>query len=303
MSNQIFAIVVAYNGMKWYQECLNSLKQSSVPVEIIVVDNASTDNTVSFIKENFPELKLIESKENLGFGKANNLGIKSAIRQDADYIFLLNQDARVEYNTIERLIKIQQQYNKFGVLSPMHLNSDGSKLDEGFENYAGPEYTDNLLSDLFLNRTDDVYETRFVNAAAWLVSRSCIETVGGFDPIFFHYGEDFNYCQRLQYYRLKVGIVPDARIYHHRHYQREPNGNKQIFRHYLLTMADINNDRFENAGKRLRQQDYARIFSGLIHGNMKKVLQNLGNLREKRKSRDIIYRSRELNKKGGLLYL
>ena len=303
MSDKIFAIVVAYNGMKWYPECLNSLKQSSVRLEIIVVDNGSDDGTSKFIGTNYPEIKLIRSNENLGFGRANNLGMKFALEQQADYTFLLNQDARVESNTIEKLIKVHQQYSIFGILSPMHLNGDGSQLDGGFENYAGPEYTDNLLSDLFLHKKEQVYETRFVNAAAWLISRKCVEKVGGFDPIFFHYGEDLNYCQRVQYHGLKVGIVPDARIFHHRVYQKESYGKSQILRHYLLTMTDIRNDLYKKAGRRLRQQDYARIISGLMHGNIKKVMQNWENISEKRKYRQKINISREQNQKGGLLYL
>ena len=93
---KIFAIVVTYNGMRWYDRCFGSLRNSDMPVETIVIDNASTDETVSYIKEHFHEVCLIESKENLGFAKANNIGIKRALDNGADYVFLLNQDAWVE---------------------------------------------------------------------------------------------------------------------------------------------------------------------------------------------------------------
>ena len=96
---KIFAIVITYNGQKWYDRCFGSLSASETPVEIVVVDNASSDDTVGFIKERFPGVHLIESKENLGFAKANNIGIRYALDNDADFVFLLNQDAWIEKDT------------------------------------------------------------------------------------------------------------------------------------------------------------------------------------------------------------
>ena len=69
---KIFSIIVTYNGMRWYDRCLGSLRNSELPVETIVIDNASSDDSVNYIKANFPEVHLIESNENLGFAKANN---------------------------------------------------------------------------------------------------------------------------------------------------------------------------------------------------------------------------------------
>src|SRR5574344_2140153 len=100
---EIYAVVVAYNGMQWYDKCFGSLQASSVPVHTIVIDNASGDNTVAYIKEQFPNVHIIESKTNLGFAKANNIGIKYAMDNNADYVFLLNQDAWIEEDTLSVL--------------------------------------------------------------------------------------------------------------------------------------------------------------------------------------------------------
>ena len=78
--------------MKWLQNCLEAIKKSTYPVDTIVIDNGSTDSTVLFIKSNYPEVHLVESGKNLGFGQANNVGMRYALEQNADYVYLLNQD-------------------------------------------------------------------------------------------------------------------------------------------------------------------------------------------------------------------
>jgi GT2 family glycosyltransferase len=86
---RIYTIIVTYNGMKWIEECLNSILNSSIPVFIIVVDNYSTDGTIKFIKENFSKIILLQQNENLGFGKANNIGISYALKHNADFVFFI----------------------------------------------------------------------------------------------------------------------------------------------------------------------------------------------------------------------
>lgn len=295
--------MVTYNGLRWLDRCFQSLLESSFQVSVIAVDNASMDASADHINDNYPDIHLIRAKENLGFGQANNLGIKHALKKGADYVFLLNQDAQVEPETIEKLVNIQKTNTEYAILSPVHLNGEGDKLDGGFQNYAGPEYTANLLNDLLLNKTSTVYETRFVNAAAWLLSKECLEKVGGFDPLFFHYGEDVNYCQRVQYHKLKIGIVPTARICHDRKYAVETYGQEQIFRHFLLKVADINNEQYLKDNIKLRQQDVIRMLMGFIRGDVERIRQNRLNLRRKRRVMHKIETSRQQNSKGGMLYL
>ncbi|KAF2513553.1 glycosyltransferase family 2 protein [Flavobacterium foetidum] len=222
-NKKVGVVIVTFNGMKWIEACLASLINSTIPLSIIVVDNNSTDDTVSFVKNNFKDIILLEQTQNIGFGKANNLGIKKAYEEGADYVFLLNQDAWVEPDTISNLVKAQKNQPEYGIVSPMHLNGKGDALDYNFSNYINPSKCKNLYSDIFLNKTlEGIYETDFVNAAAWLLSRNCIEMVGGFNPSFFHYGEDLNYVERLKYHGLKTGVLPTSIIYHDREY-RKPN--------------------------------------------------------------------------------
>lgn len=215
----IFCIVVIYNGTQnnWIKNCFSSILNSSIPITIIAVDNNSNDDSTSYIKTHFPEVQLIECEENLGFGKANNIGIEIALKNNCDFVFLLNQDARVNPDTIQKLALKLKQNPDFGIISPMHLNGTGSALDYNFSNYIIPSYCKNLYSDFVLNKVaDKVYESDFICAAAWLLSRRCLEIVGGFNPTFFHYGEDDNYVHRLHYKGLKIGVDPFSTMYHDR---------------------------------------------------------------------------------------
>ncbi|HBY69943.1 MAG TPA: glycosyltransferase family 2 protein, partial [Flavobacteriaceae bacterium] len=196
-TKKIYIIIVTYNAMPWIEKCLATCKG----YPICVIDNASSDKTVAYIRENYPEIQVLPQQKNLGFGQANNIGIRYAIDQAADYVFLLNQDAYLQEGCIEKLIAVHIENPDYGVISPIHLNGQGDQLDEKFLLYLNRDKVTNaLLLDAFQNNTSSVYPIEFVNAAGWLLSKQTLQTVGGFDPIFFHYGEDDNYCQRIHYH-------------------------------------------------------------------------------------------------------
>src|SRR5262245_15519837 len=147
MINNIFVVIVSYNGIKWIEKCLLSIKENNCE-NIIVVDNCSTDGTVEFVKNNFQHVHLIEAKSNLGFGRANNLGIKYALEHKADYVFLLNQDVYVHNGAILELIKCFEANSEFGILSPIHLNGIGTAFDYNFSYYLSPDKCKDFYSDL-----------------------------------------------------------------------------------------------------------------------------------------------------------
>lgn len=240
---KVIAVVVTYNGAQWVDRCFGSLRSSEHQVTTIVVDNGSTDGTQAAIRQRFPEVELIQSEENLGFGQANNRGMRLAKERGADHVFLLNQDAWVVSDAIGTLIDMAGTHPEFGVLSPLHLNGAGDALDHNFSRAVGPDRCPDLYSDLILHRSAGrVYTAKFVNAAAWLITRNCLSTVGGFDPTFFHYGEDDNYIHRVHFHGLKVGVVPDAVIHHDREKRSEStyfsDVRKRRIRQLRLLYAD-----------------------------------------------------------------
>lgn len=237
LSPSVLAIVVTYNGELWIRKCVSSLLNSTLPPKIVVVDNGSTDKTTTIIRIEFPGVTLIETQSNLGFGRANNIGIEHGVQNNFEFFFLLNQDAWVEPLTIEQLVKAQQNNPEFGVLSPVHLNGKGDLWDYKFFDYVCESSQRQLISDLFLRKEmKEVYPVRFINAAAWLLSAKCVKQVGGFDPLFAHYGEDNNYVGRLSVKKLKLGVVPWAVIFHDREERTRSGSSCNVAKEYRLLL-------------------------------------------------------------------
>ncbi|WP_294263995.1 glycosyltransferase family 2 protein [uncultured Chryseobacterium sp.] len=215
---KIYFIIVTYNAMKWAEKCFSSLGQSSIPVHCIVVDNGSTDGTQKYITTNFPEIELIQSKENVGFGKANNIGIENAYREGADFFYLMNQDAWIYEDSLEKLLDVYNSHSnqkEIGILSPMHLDGTEKRLDIFFERYLARNTPINrIFSDAFRNDLKKNYEIDFVNAAHWFLPKKTIEEIGGFNPYFFHYSEDYEYVQRVSFFEKKIMICAQSSVVH-----------------------------------------------------------------------------------------
>lgn len=236
MKKKIAVVIVTFNGEIWIKKNLNSLFNSNYPIEIIIVDNASTDETIPIIKE-YNAIELIENKINLGFGKANSIGIDMALKKGADAVFLLNQDTWIFENTISNLAETLFENSNLGILSPLHYSADEITLDKNFNTYYNR-----------FNKEEDFESLRivpFVNAAAWLVSKECFSKTGYFDPIFNHYGEDRNFCERVKFHGFKIGVAKNAAICHDRLVKL--NSNKiQLQSKYLVLneMINCNNSLF-----------------------------------------------------------
>ncbi len=215
MDAKVFVIIVTYNGSKWIRKCLNAVFASSYPVQVVVVDNCSTDDTTEVIKSDYSKVILLEQKENLGFGKANNAGLRFALEDGAEYFLLLNQDAYVEDIMVQKLIDVfNADSRQVGIVSPVHLSSNGN-LDYGFEDHIR-RYASSESYNAIKERQEGIYETEFVNAACWLLNRKTIDIVGGFNPLFPHYGEDNDYINRLHFFGLNVLVEGTAKVIHDR---------------------------------------------------------------------------------------
>lgn len=196
-------IIVTYNGEKWIGKCLQTILDSSCSSDVFVVDNCSTDQTVSIVK-NFPVQLEVLSK-NAGFGFANNFIFKKLVNLDYDYFFLINQDLYVEKNSLNQLVEFSEKNPDFGIIAPIQFDGKGEKMDNNFQQYI-------KLS----KEKESYYETQFCNAAAWLLTKKCVEKVGIYNENFQHYGEDRNYCERAKFHQFKIGIVKDTKVLHDR---------------------------------------------------------------------------------------
>lgn len=305
---KIIVIIVTYNGMKWYKNCFDSLRNSTIPLDTIVIDNKSLDGTVDFIKTNYPEIYLVESDQNLGFGKANNIGFRYAIEQNADYVFLLNQDAWIKPNTIEILVNKMIENPEYGILSPVHLNGKEDKVDFAFPAYIQPDRCPNLISDYIINgKPDDkVYEVLFINAALWLISRKCLDKIGGFLPIYSHYGEDEDYTSRMIYHGFKRGIYPYTYAIH----DRQPSDSSVSFTKkrqrelikILIVLTNINQPLFK-----CYYRSYFELFTNTLRGlflfDIKTVTINFINSWKILYYLPQLYRERKLSKLGNRCFI
>jgi GT2 family glycosyltransferase len=232
---RVLAIIVSYNFMPWIDRCLGSLRQSDTPVDVIVLDNASQDDTVVTIKEKYPEVKLMENKANLGFGKANNIGMTYAVKADYDGVLLLNQDAWIDRDTLSKLIDAANKRPEYGILSPVHLTGSGEKIEHGFAVYCGVSAIDRLP-------TEEIVSVPFINAAIWYMPIRTLRRVGLFSPVFYHYGEDKDLANRMKYHGCRIGYVPKAFGYHDREFRQETRKRflHTEFVYHLTEYANIN---------------------------------------------------------------
>jgi GT2 family glycosyltransferase len=214
--------------MRYALECLESLYTcpASVPFEIIVVDNASTDGTPEAIRDRFPEVQVIENQANLGFAKANNIGVAQS---RGKYISLINSDVVVFQGCLDRLLVLMETNQDIGIIGPKMICPDGSvglsvmqlptvwntfcaavALHSIFPNsrrFAGFS----IRSDAIVGMTD----VEVVTGWFWMVSRTAFQQVGGLDERFFMFGEDIDWCHRFRNAGWRVVLCGDAEALHY----------------------------------------------------------------------------------------
>lgn len=243
----VYTIIVTYNGAQWIERCMQQLLESSYSSHIIVVDNASTDNTLSVLKKFEGRFELILSEKNSGFGTGNNIGILHALKAKPDFIFLLNQDAYVEKDCIGLLVKSLEHNKEYGILSPLQLNSSGHQLDSAFKKYMLPSLSAVEIEKIVTERKCNIVPARFINAAAWMIPAVALRRAGLFHPAFIHYGEDNHYCSRMQYHGFKTGIDCEAAVIHDRGNEVSDNKKKlirQLRTVPLYTLLDLRKNFF-----------------------------------------------------------
>ncbi len=220
-------IIVNWNTKKLLENCLKSIFKftEDVNFEIIVVDNGSEDDSPNLVKEKFPQVKLIPNKENLGFTKANNQGIKIA---KGKYILLLNSDTYLIENSFKKLVGEANKRKNLGALGPALLNENRSiQQSAGFfphlpQVFLWMTFIDDLPGGSALKPYhvdhDSFYmrgrEVDWVTAAAILVAKSVIKRVGPLDEKIFMYGEEVEWCYRIKKAGFTNFFSPTTKIVH-----------------------------------------------------------------------------------------
>jgi len=228
MSVDVSVVIVSWNARSFVLDCLKSLPplKNGLTMEIIVVDNASGDGTAEAIRESFPQVKLIESKTNLGFARGNNLGLESATGR---YVCLVNPDVVVVEDCIERMLQYMEQNKTIGMMGPMILAPDGNvqrscmrtpTLWNQFCRALGLDslFTKSRLFGGFLMKDFSFTELRdvdVVNGCFWMVRREALNNVGNLDPRFWMYADDLDWCRRFHVAGWRVVFFPQAKAVHY----------------------------------------------------------------------------------------
>jgi GT2 family glycosyltransferase len=195
-------------------------------VEIVVVDCGSYDGCAEMLALEFPQVRFIQSKENIGFGRANNLGASLAT---GTFLLLLNPDTEMCEDSLTPLVRRFRSLADAGALNCRLLNSDGSMQMTSVQSF--PTVLNQLLSANILRRmfprlrlwgmkplfetSGEPVEAEALSGACILISRKCFEAIGGFSPIFFMYGEDLDLCYRIRSAGWRCYHVPETSIVHH----------------------------------------------------------------------------------------
>ena len=230
---EIAIVILNWNGKKDTLECLKSVGQLSIAdchLKIIVVDNGSTDDSFKAIKKKYPKMEVIDTGENLGFSAGNNIGIKKAVENGADFVLTLNNDTIVDKNLITHLIGAADKHKDAGILSPMIYFYPGFEYHKGKYPerekgrvvwYAGGVIDwDNVLAsnygvdDTDIGQYEKVHEIDFATGACMMIRREAIESVGLFDEKYYLYLEDADLSQRVQRFGRKIIFVPQAKVWH-----------------------------------------------------------------------------------------
>ncbi|MDO8659799.1 MAG: glycosyltransferase family 2 protein [Candidatus Parcubacteria bacterium] len=213
--SKVSIVILNWNGKKFLKNCLDSLTQLTYSqIEIIVVDNNSSDGSQEFVKKNYKKVILIGNKENYGFAKGNNIGFKAST---GDYILILNNDTIVTSNFLSPLIRDFENDPKIVCLQPQIRLSKNRQLLDGvgaFLTFTGFLYHFGYLK----NRMQPKYNKRMkifsAKGACMLLRRKAIEKVGLFDEDFFIFFEETDLCFRLWLAGYSVVYEPESVIYH-----------------------------------------------------------------------------------------
>jgi GT2 family glycosyltransferase/glycosyltransferase involved in cell wall biosynthesis len=221
---RVSAVVVSHNTRDDLLRCLAALAtRVRLPLEVIVVDNASADGSAAAVRRDHPEVRVLESPENLGFARANNLGLREA---RAPHVLILNSDAEVARGAVETMAALLEARSDVGIVAPRTLNEDGS-VQVSFGEALTPlaEWRQQRLvrgvrarrRGALLEaarRASMEHEPAWVSASCLLARREVLDAVGGFDEAFFLYEEDVDLCVRVRRAGYKVVFTPAAEVVH-----------------------------------------------------------------------------------------
>ena len=248
MTCDLSIIIVSWNVADLLRDCLRSIDagRGELDLEVIVVDSASTDDSVAMVKREFPWVNLMACDENVGFPRGNNLGLEQA---NGRYILLLNPDTVVLDDALSKMMTTMQENPEVGVLGCQLLNSDGTVQSSRrrfptittafFEStWLETVAPKNVLERYYAQDLPDdaVNDVDWVMGACMLVPHPVVDTVGGMDEAYFMYSEELDWCRRIKDSGWRVVYYPEAKIIH---YVGQSSDQAVVARHINFQQAKL----------------------------------------------------------------
>jgi len=235
---KVTVIILVYNSLKWLEPCLASVLSTDYPnYEVLVVDNKSVDGSVKYIENNFRSVKVIKNKKNYGFAEGNNIGIRHALKNGADYVVLLNPDTKVDSMWLMNMVGLGESNPKIAVIGGCQYDYEGDKLDLDFVGFTGKNQE--LNNDLvFKKPLKDFYLVTGILGACFCVKKEVFLSIGLLDPFYFMYHEESDFCRRAKMKGFGVALATKAVFFHQRHWLDKKDMSSKIkyliCRNYLI---------------------------------------------------------------------
>jgi hypothetical protein len=232
MTVTIASITVGTNEIQWLGKCLESLTASRTPgieMKVWYIDNASQDGSASFVRERFPQVRVVENPGNYGFARANNIGMHAALVEGAEYVFFVNPDTQTPPTLIHDLIRFMGTWPDYAVVGPMQYQYDAASTALGDYNdwskialrsgekhaFAGDWPDHPSPASPLEGRAPATLEHAYVQGAALLVRSTALRTAGVFDEVFHTYYEEVDLCRRARWAGWRVALLLNLGIQHH----------------------------------------------------------------------------------------
>ncbi|MER6086794.1 glycosyltransferase family 2 protein [Streptomyces bluensis] len=229
---RVATVTVGTNERSWLERCFATLVDSDtsgIDLTVWYVDNDSDDGSMAFVKDHFPEVRVIQNRSNVGFARANNIGMRAALDEGADYVFLVNPDTQTPKSLVRDLAEFMEDQADYGVVGPMQYEYDESggtalgaynhwsrtALRWGEQHaFAGDWPNHPSPASPPEGRAPNTLEHAYVQGAAFFVRAELLRTVGLFDEVFHTYYEETDLCRRARWAGWRVALILDAGIQH-----------------------------------------------------------------------------------------
>jgi GT2 family glycosyltransferase len=235
LQKKVHIILLNWNNEEDTLECIESLEKINYDnYKIIIVDNGSKIESVLKIEKKYPEMKIIKNKENLGFAGGNNIGIKYAIENGADYVLLLNNDTTVEKDFLEKLVEAGELNKKSGLLGlKINYYSEQNRIwfAGGKVNWIKNKGTHIGLDEFDNSQFKKTKEVDYLTGCCLLIKREVVEKIGVLEEDYFLYYEDTDFCLRAKNAGYKIIYIPKAKIYHKVSRSTKPGSSSYIYYH------------------------------------------------------------------------